>query len=71
MVKPIGERLRHGMKIGLRGRQGNAVNLLAAACKTTGRDPTPLLAELIAGDLEHLLEDSKRESGEFMIQVRP
>ena len=71
MVNPIGERLRHGTEIDLSGRQGNAFNVLATACKTTGRDPMLLLAEWIAGDFEQLLEDVERESCDFMTRVRP
>ena len=71
MIKPIGELQQRGIEIDLSGPQGNAFNLLAVACKMTGREPAPLLAEMMAGDYEHLLEVFERESGEFITQVRP
>ena len=70
VIKPIGELRQRGMEINLIGPRGNAFNLFAVACKMTGRDATPLLAERIAGDCD-LFEVFERESGEFITQVRP
>jgi len=39
---------------------GNAFNLLAVACKMTGRDPVPLLVEMMDADYVHLLKAFER-----------
>ena len=70
MIKPIGELQQRGMEINLIGPRGNAFNLFAVVCKMTGRDPTPLLAEMMAGDGD-VIEVFERESGEFITRVRP
>ena len=60
VYKAIGELQQRGVESGLSGPLGNAFNLLAVACKTTGRDPVPLLAEMMAADYVHLLKAFER-----------
>jgi len=61
------------MEIDLSGPDGNAFVLLGTArklAKQLGRDDKPIIAEMMSGKYDHLVEVFDREFGEYVTLYR-
>jgi hypothetical protein len=61
------------IEIDLSGPDGNAFALMGYAsrfAKQLRRDPKPILAQMTAGDYEHLLQVFDAEFGEYVTLIR-
>ena len=64
---------RKEIVIDLTGPEGNAFVLMGYArryAKQLGKDPEPIIKEMMAGDYEHLLFVFDREFGDYIILER-
>lgn len=64
---------RKEIVIDLTGPEGNAFVLMGYArryAKQLGKDPEPIINEMMAGDYEHLLFVFDREFGDYIILER-
>lgn len=71
----IREKTRSGAKveIDISGRDGNAFALMAYArtyAKQLGKDPSPIINEMISGDYDELLSTFDRHFGDYVDLVR-
>jgi len=73
MIKSIDEMNDGPMEIDLTGPQGNAYALMGLAAqlaKVYDKDKDAIVADMMSGDYEHLLEVFEREFGEHVILYR-
>ena len=68
-IKNINKLKCRKMKIDLTGPDGNAFALLGLAqniLKQIGKDPKPIMNEMISGDYENLINVFDREFGDYI-----